>query len=508
MHRNVATSAGDANNAATEAERLKESEARWRAIFDQHHELAGVLTLEGILLEANQTALNLVGASAEEVLGRPFWETAWWSHSAELQEQLRAAIDRAARGNTVRFEAQHPRPDGSLAIVDFSIRPVLNDAGEPTLLIAESVDVTQHQHAMLALAKREQRLRALIDTTQDAVVFTDAGAHIVEFNPAAQRMFGYSLDEVMGRKVNLLMPSPYATEHDEYIKHYERTGQAKAIGRIRVVTARRKNGEEFPIELSVTEVRVDEEVRYGAFIRDISEKTKLQQELVQKERLAVIGTTAATFAHEVGNPLNNMHLRVQLLERQALRDGLDDRIVGGLRTIKDEIHRLNGLLREFRALSRRQDLELEPVDLKSLIDLVVDLHLEGSANPSIRVNRHLSRSLPTIRASSEKLQQVFLNLCKNAVEAMPEGGQLTILAEGDRERVVIDISDTGVGIPADLDVFQPFKTTKPQGTGLGLAVVRHLVELHGGSVSYRSQPKRGTTFTIVLPLEPPAPKSA
>jgi two-component system sensor kinase FixL len=507
MNRNVATEANEGANSVTEAGRLKASEARWRAIFDQHHQLAGVLTADGILLAANRTALNLIGATPEQVLGKPFWETPWWAHSPELQRQLRAAIDEAARGNIVRFEAQHPRPDGSMAIVDFSIRPVCDEVGKVTLLIPESVDITEHRRAMGDLYRREQRLQALINTTQDAVVFIDAEARIVQFNPAAERVFGYSVAEVVGCKVNMLMPPPYSVEHDGYIQRYEATGQPRAIGRIRSVTARRKNGEEFPIELSVTEVRVDEEVRYGAFIRDISEKTRLQQELVEKERLAVIGTTAATFAHEVGNPLNNMHLRVQLLERHALRDGLDDKILGGLRTIKDEIHRLNGLLREFRALARRQDLQLETIDLKNVIDLVVDLHLEAGVNPDVRVRREVAPELPAIKASSEKLQQVLLNLCKNAVEAMPQGGELLIRAQGDRERVVIEVSDMGVGIPADLDVFQPFKTTKPHGTGLGLAVVRHLVELHGGNVSYRSKANEGTTFTLVLPIEPPTPKS-
>ena len=123
-------------------------------------------------------------------------------------------------------------------------------------------------------------------------------------------------DEVIGQKVNMLMAEPYATEHDEYIARYESTGEARAIGRIRTVTARRKNGEPFPIELSVTEIAVDQDVHYAAFIRDISEKTRLQGQLLESERLAAIGTTAAKIGHELANPLNGMSLTIQLLEQR------------------------------------------------------------------------------------------------------------------------------------------------------------------------------------------------
>ena len=136
---------------------------------------------------------------------------------------------------------------------------------------------------------------------------------------AAERTFGYTAEEIVGRKVNELMAEPYGSEHDEYIDRYERTGEAHAIGRIRTVTAKRKSGELFPIELSVTEIEVDEDVHYAAFIRDISEKAKLQEQLVERERLATIGTTAAKIGHELANPLNGMSLTIQLLEQRLNR---------------------------------------------------------------------------------------------------------------------------------------------------------------------------------------------
>ena len=150
--------------------------------------------------------------------------------------------------------------------------------------------VIEHERDLREIRRNANWLASLIETTQDAVVSIDRRGCIVLFNGAAERVFGYGADEIVGRKVNDLMAEPYATEHDEYIARYEKTGEARAIGRIRTVTARRKDGEPFPIELSVTEIAVDQDAHYAAFIRDISEKTRLQSQLVDSERLAAIGT--------------------------------------------------------------------------------------------------------------------------------------------------------------------------------------------------------------------------
>jgi two-component system sensor kinase FixL len=345
-------------------------------------------------------------------------------------------------------------------------------------------------------------LRSLIDTTQDAVISSDRQGHIDLFNPAAERIFGYSRAEVQGQKPQMLMPEPYASEHDSYIARYERTGEPHAIGRIRTMAARRKNGEVFPIELSVTEIKVGDEIRYGAFIRDISEKVKLQEQLVERERLAAIGTTAATFAHEVGNPLNSMYMAAQLLERRLIkrRELVDDTLTTPLLNLMSEIRRLTVLLEEFRALARRQKLNLRPTALAPLVADLLAAETPAHAARGIKVEQVFPPDLPLIVADGEKLKQVLLNLCKNAAEAMPQGGTLTVHAHNSGGLVRLEVSDTGVGIPAGVDIFEPFITTKPQGTGLGLTIVRQIVSAHKGTLTYRSAPGEGTTFTVALPV--------
>ncbi|MEW6296278.1 MAG: PAS domain S-box protein [Thermodesulfobacteriota bacterium] len=360
------------------------------------------------------------------------------------------------------------------------------------------------EQARQALQRERDFVKSLVDTSQDAIIAINRHGQIVLFNPAAGRIFGYTAADVHGQKVNMLMPEPYASEHDEYIARYERTGTPRAIGRILSVAGRRKNGQTFPIELAVTKLQGDGEVWYGAFIRDVSEKVRLQEQLIERERLAAIGTTAATFAHEVGNPLNSMSMAAQLLERRLARQGdaTDDKLLVPLRTLMSELRRLTLLLHEFRSLARRQELTLRPVQLTTLVAEVLAAEAPASAAGGIRVEQILPPDLPVIVADGEKLRQLLLNLCKNAIEAMPHGGTLTVRASGAGAQVNLEISDTGVGIPAGIDIFAPFVTTKSQRTGLGLTVARQIVTAHQGAITYSSEPGRGTVFRLALPLNP------
>lgn len=348
-------------------------------------------------------------------------------------------------------------------------------------------------------------LHSLIQTALDAVVAIDRQGCIVLFNPAAERMFGYTQAEVIGQTVNILMAEPYAREHDRYIEHYEQTGEARAIGRTRSVMAKRKSGQLFPIELSVTEVQTESQVRYSAFIRNISEKVQLQERLLEQERLAAIGTTAATFAHEVGNPLNGMSLTAQILERRLAKRPaqVEDDILTPLRTLMGEIRRLSLLLDEFRTLARRQTLHYQPLQLAHLVTDVLTTEAPEFEAADVQVTHQLPSDLPVISADRERLKQVLLNLCKNAVEAMPQGGTLSVSVTHVDSSLQLDISDTGVGIPDGVDIFEPFVTTKAQGTGLGLTITRQILAAHHGSLTCQSTPGQGTRFTLTLPIAQP-----
>lgn len=241
-----------------------------------------------------------------------------------------------------------------------------------------------------------------------------------------------------------------------------------------------------------------------ATLRQIIEKQRLQAQLVERERLATIGLIAAKLAHEIGNPLNGMSISTQLLQQRLAKASVSDQQIHKLtRILSDEIARLTSLLQDFRSLSRREQFVFEPV---AVAELVTDLVANEGANYTARgveVHHTISIDLPLVHADRDKMRQVLLNLCKNAVEAMPEGGTLSLSADSAEEQLHIAVSDTGEGVPEDVDILEPFVTTKKEGTGLGLAIVQQIVAAHHGRLTYTSIPGRGTTFHLSLPLSPP-----
>jgi len=345
-----------------------------------------------------------------------------------------------------------------------------------------------------------ERLRQLVETCQDAVVFIDRNGRIKMANPATCRMFGYEPEELRDADVRMLMGEPYASGHQGYIDRYEATGMRKAIGFIRQVSAVRRNGEEFPIELSVTQIAEEGDgARYGAFIRDVSDKARLQGELMERERAATVGTTASMLVHEIGNPLNNMALQLQALRRKVSRllDGED--AVGKVDSCLGEVARLSRLVQEFRALSGRRRLNRRRIALTSLLE-GVPVSVLGSAR-GIGLTREFGDGGVLVLADPDKLQQVLLNLCHNAVDAMGDaGGTLSLRTRVEGDQYVLEVADTGAGVAPGTDIFAPFVTTKPDGTGLGLAICSEIVREHGGTLTYETRQGEGTTFRMRIPL--------
>jgi signal transduction histidine kinase len=255
------------------------------------------------------------------------------------------------------------------------------------------------------------------------------------------------------------------------------------------------------LELRVQERTAELVAANDALRIEITERQRAEGKLRQSERLAAIATAAAKLAHEIGNPLNGLATTVQILERalakpQPLAEGL---LSSTVQDLKQEISRLQSLLHGWRALARPQQLDLQPTALATLAAEVLKAQVPYYVERGICLEQVFPTELPLVMADQEKLAQVLLNLCKNAVEAMPEGGTLTVRGSSVGAQVLLAISDTGVGIPEGFNVFEPFTTTKDTGTGLGLAIVQQIVAAHGGTITYTSTPDQGTTFTVTLP---------
>jgi len=262
------------------------------------------------------------------------------------------------------------------------------------------------------------------------------------------------------------------------------------------------------LELRVQE-RTAELMKTNAALRtEMTERQRAEEKLRQSERLAAITVAAAKLAHEIGNPLNGMSTTVQILERYLSKHKhlTDETLTSTIQDLKQEIDRLRSLLQGWRALARPHSLNVQPVSLMEVVAEVLRTQAFYYSEHGITIEHTFPSQLPCVMADQEKLTQALLNLCKNAVEAMPQGGVIAIHGSSRDSHVSLAISDTGVGIPEGLNILEPFLTTKETGMGLGLAIVQQIVTAHGGTLTYTSNPGQGTTFTLSLPAATPPPK--
>jgi two-component system sensor kinase FixL len=368
--------------------------------------------------------------------------------------------------------------------------------------------------ALRTLQLNEARWQAILDTARDAVICIDERGIVTLFNRAAEAIFGYEAAEVVGYNVKMLMPPPYATEHDQYLERYRTTGTAQAIGRIREVHARRKTGEVFPIELAVSEARVGDEVIYSAIIRDMSERQAIQAELAtarqlaqQRERLADIGAITARIVHDLGNPLAGVSMQAQLLLRRASRHPATP--ASSLRDpatrIVEEVGRLDHLIKDFLDFARQQRLDLRRIVLPPLLQRLVDLWHPIAAERDIVLGLEVVHEPAPLEADEEKLRRVLENLLKNAIEAIDRGpGRVDLrLSAPTVDRVRIVVEDDGPGVPASLQVFRMFETTKRDGSGLGLSIAKQIIAAHGGQIGFEPVMPHGAAFYVDLPTRSP-----
>jgi two-component system sensor kinase FixL len=355
-------------------------------------------------------------------------------------------------------------------------------------------------------------LKSILDTIPDAMIIIDERGVVQSFSAAAERLFGFRADEVIGHNVKMMMPTPYRESHDSYLQRYLRTGERRIIGIGRVVVGERKDGSTFPMELAVGEMKSANRRFFTGFIRDLTERQKtearlqeLQSELVHISRLTAMGEMAATLAHELNQPLsaiaNYMKGSRRLLESSAdpsvatVRDAMDKAAAQAMRA--------GEIIRRLRDFVARGESERGPENVRKLIEEASALALVGAKNLGVRTQFYFDPKVELVLVDKVQIQQVLLNLIRNAIEAM-EGmptRELTVSARAtEPDMVTIDVTDTGSGIAPDIadQLFQPFITTKRTGMGVGLSICRTIIESHGGQIWVEPNPKGGAIFRFTL----------
>jgi len=365
-----------------------------------------------------------------------------------------------------------------------------------------------------ASSASESHLRSILATVPDAMVVIDEYGIILSFSAAAEKMFGYAESEVIGENVSMLMPSPDREKHDGYLRNYRETGIRKIIGVGRVTTARRRDGNTFPIELAIGEAWIDRQRIFTGFVHDITQRQQtelrlqdLQSELAHVGRVSEMGTLASSLAHELNQPLTAIASYCQGAD-DVLAGKLDTETVEtarqALREAVAECLRAGEIVRRMRDFMSHGQTEHKVERLPRLISEASALALVGSREHGIEVDVTLDPKADRVFVDRVQIQQVLVNLIRNAIEAMTQSKTrlLTISSRAAPDDfVTISVADTGSGISAELapQLFQPFITSKPTGMGIGLSICRTIVEAHGGRIDFDSRSEGGTMFNFTLP---------
>jgi two-component system, LuxR family, sensor kinase FixL len=365
-----------------------------------------------------------------------------------------------------------------------------------------------------ARLEREALLRAIIETSPDGLVTIDQTGIIQSFNPAASKMFGYRAEEVIGRNVSCLMPSPDHERHDGYLARYLRTGERRIIGIGREVHARRRDGTVFPVELAVGEVTAEGHRLFAGFLRDISARRDAEQrmhelhsELLHVSRLSEMGEMASGLAHELNQPLTAIINYLQACRRLFPDATLAERgRVGELiEKAIAQAERAGQIIQHLRRFIARGETEHTAEDIGKVVEEAAHLALIGANERGIKASLDLAEGLPPVLIDRIQIQQVIINLVRNSVDALSEAGRGEVTVSTTRAApgmVEIEVRDTGPGLKEEVvrRLFQPFVTTKPGGVGIGLSICRTIVEAHDGKLWASDNPGGGTIFHLTLPL--------
>jgi two-component system sensor kinase FixL len=354
-------------------------------------------------------------------------------------------------------------------------------------------------------------LQAILDNVPDAVIVIDERGVVESFSAAAERMFGYSAAEIVGRNVSALMPAPYRNDHDSYIDRYHRTGQRRIIGIGRVVPGQRKDGTTLPLELTVGEAATGRGRIYIGFARDISARkdierrlADLQAELTQVSRLSDMDQMGSTLAHEMNQPLTALLAYLDAARRLLAKpDGrAEARVI--LERARTQVTRAGTIIHRLREMLGKDNAVRRPEPINKVVEEASARALVGTAHLAVQSHLDLDPSAPIVPIDRVQIQQVLVNLIRNAIEAMSGGAtrDLLVRTAGADSLVRVSVRDSGPGIAADIAsrLFEPFVSTKANGMGIGLSICRSIVRAHGGDIEAQPNTRGpGTTFFFTLP---------
>lgn len=468
------------------------AQALFSAVTDLTEDGIVGIDLQGRVHTWNQGAERIFGYTSEEMMGRTLSILMPGGTGA-----FTPVLDRLRRGQQVdRVDAVRIAKGNRLIHVSTAGTALRDANGQVTGAVAIVRDISGRKRADLDQQATDARWRAIINSTVDAIVVIDVRGRIETFNRSAERMFGYTEAEMLGKSVNTLMPPPYRDEHDGYITNYLQTGDQKIIGIGREVTCLRRDGSTLPVHLSVGEWQVGGERHFTGILHDLSPRMALEAQLREQTALARLGEMAAVIAHEVKNPLAAVRGAIQVIGGRLPAGSKDAPVI---KEIVARLDALNDLIKDLLLFARTPRPRTASVSLRPLVQLTVDLLSKDPAFANLEVV--LEGDAPPMPGDAELLKIVFQNLLINAAQAVQGQGRIQAEIVPGEPSHQVRITDSGPGIPDEVraKLFHPFFTTKSRGTGLGLSIARRLLDAHGGSIEVSCPPEGGTRVLVTLP---------
>jgi PAS domain S-box-containing protein len=487
--------------------------------MDQHA-IVSISDKDGNITYANQKYCDINQRSAEELIGQNHRLARSGYHPDSFFKNMWHTI---TRGEVWRGQIQNRARDGSHYWTDTTIVPFLGNKGTPYQYVAIRTDITGLKQVEQALQEKEARIRMVVESALDAIILIDEHSVILEWNPQAEVIFGWTSSQAIGRTLTeTIIPPQHREAHRCGVETLLATGKGPILNRINELTALHREGREFPVELSVSPLQRGNTWVFSAFVRDVSERQQTEQALRRSQKMEAIGQLSGGIAHDFNNQLGVIFGYLDFLQDYASNDEKPRQWV---ETATRATQRCSDLTRQLLAFSRRQARQKITLDLNNTVS-ELETMVARSLTPEVEVRYFLAEGLWPIEIDPGEFQDAMLNLVINARDAMPDGG--TLLIETSNKHLDVDyvalnpeaeagdyvqlmLSDTGTGIDkATLEhVFEPFFTTKPEGkgTGLGMAMVYGFVKRYGGYIKIYSEPGMGTTIRLYLPRAS-APESA
>jgi len=485
---------------------LRDSEEKYRNLFEKVRHGLYISTKEGHFVDCNQAMWGLLGYRDKGEFLKIDIARDLYANPKD-RETFMALVEK--EGFVKDFEVDWKRKNGEKITVLLASSAKKDERGTIIGYEGLNIDITDRKKMERELKEANDFLMNLIESSIDGIIVTDMKGDILIFNRGAENLLGYKSEEVVG-KMNIR--SIYQPGVGKEVMDKLKSPDFGGIGKLASfpILHRRKDGElvEGDLSASIIYDEKGKEIASVGIFKDLRERLgierelqKMREALLQSEKLAAMGRLTSQIAHELNNPIYGIMNTLELLKTEIPPESKRRRI---LELSLSEIQRLSEMLRNMLSFSKPEEEKRRPVKIDELIEGILLVMDKQMREANIKVKTSFHEGIPEVMASTNQMRQVFLNIFKNAKEAMPKGGTLSVGTSKEDNRILIRIQDTGVGIPVEIKdrIFEAFFTTKQKvkGVGLGLSVCYGIIKDHGGDIKVESQEGRGTTFAITLPI--------